>query len=408
MSEVVKNPCSQREVSSMFDDISAKYDFLNGLLSLHQDKRWRKELLKQVPQSKGGHFLDVATGTGDVLIACEKAGKGYGTYTGVDIGYVTADSVDITKNRIFINEGQNPYNIAKFLIFREGSVANQYDYIGEINTDSGEGSFLDQDVDNRQRAFRYKVKILDNCGNESPLSDIEHVSNHLQANLGINGEINLEWSGYEGNLFIPTYQIYKQVNDGDYELIDEVSSNTLKYTDLSVDPANSYKYFIGFEADVNCVSEGGGINIEFDEKSDLNFDDIQTMIKGGASLDDPIFSSYIDNTTGLKGKKLIRSSPFAFEAEPQVLSIEPIIVEAVNKIYPNPASQILYIDLADNAGEIENLYFVDFSGKLINNIRYIQKGDKAVVDTNDLQSGIYIMDITTKLGHSRVKVVIQK
>jgi len=85
MSEVVKNPCSQREVSSMFDDISAKYDFLNGLLSLHQDKRWRKELLKQVPQSKGGHFLDVATGTGDVLIACEKAGKGYGTYTGVDI-----------------------------------------------------------------------------------------------------------------------------------------------------------------------------------------------------------------------------------------------------------------------------------------------------------------------------------
>ena len=50
----------------------------------------------------------------------------------------------------------------------------------------------------------------------------------------------------------------------------------------------------------------------------------------------------------------------------------------------------------------------EFSGKLIDNIRYIQKGDKAVVDTNDLQSGIYIMDVTTKLGHSRVKVVIQK
>ena len=187
------------------------------------------------------------------------------------------------RNRIFINEGQNPYNIAKFLIYREGSVANQYDYIGEINTDSGEGSFLDEQVDNRQRAFRYKVKILDNCGNESPLSDIEHVSNHLQASQGINGEINLEWSGYEGNLFIPTYQIYKQVNEGDYELIDEVSSNTLTYTDLSVDPANSYKYFIGFEADVNCVSEGGGINIKFDEYADLKFDDVQTMLKEGAS-----------------------------------------------------------------------------------------------------------------------------
>ena len=66
------------------------------------------------------------------------------------------------------------------------------------------------------------------------------------------------------------------------------------------------------------------------------------------------------------------------------------------------------VDLAENAGEIENLYFVDFSGKLIDNVRYIQKGDKAAVDANHLQSGIYIMDVTTKLGHSRVKVVIQK
>ena len=132
------------------------------------------------------------------------------------------------------------------------------------------------------------------------------------------------------------------------------------------------------------------------------------MIQGGASFNDPIFSSYIDNKTGLKGKKVIRSSPFSLDAEPQVLSIEPIIVEAVNKVYPNPASQILYVDLADNAGDIEKLYFVDFSGKVINNIRFIQKGDKAAVDTNSLQSGIYLMDITTKLGHSRVKVVIQK
>ena len=185
-------------------------------------------------------------------------------------------------------------------------------------------------------------------------------------------------------------------------------SNTLSYTDLNVDPANSYKYFIGFEADVNCISEGGGINIRYDEGIDLDFDKVQTMIQGGASFSDPIFASYIENKTGLKGKKVIRSSPFSLDAEPQVLSVEPIIVEAVNKEYPNPASQILYVDLADNAGDIEKLYFVDFSGKVINNIRFIQKGDKAAVDTNSLQSGIYLMDITTKLGHLRVKVVIQK
>ena len=80
----------------------------------------------------------------------------------------------------------------------------------------------------------------------------------------------------------------------------------------------------------------------------------------------------------------------------------------MDRIYPNPASQVLYIDLADNAGEIEKLYFVDFSGKVLDNVRFKQTGDKAVVDTESLQSGIYLLDVTTKLGHSRVKVIIQK
>ena len=103
--------------------------------------------------------------------------------------------------------------------------------------------------------------------------------------------------------------------------------------------------------------------------------------------------------------------------------IDPIVVDFINnneahlrhigamepgKVYPNPASQILYIDLADNAGEIEDLYFVDFAGKVIDNVRFKQTGDKAAVNTEYLQTGIYLLDVTTKLGHSRVKVIIQK
>ena len=237
------------------------------------------------------------------------------------------------------------------------------------------------------------------------------MTNHLQANQGIGGEINLSWSGYESSLSVPTYQIYKQTNGGEYELLEEVSSNTLSYSDFNVDPANSYQYFIGFEADVSCVAEeGGGIALEYHD-----FDDIDnvyipnSMLEEGASYINPTYgSSYITNTTGLKGKKVIRSSPFFLEAEPQPLTIEPIIIQSVDRIYPNPASQVLYIDLADNAGEIEKLYFVDFSGKVLDNVRFKQTGDKAVVDTESLQSGIYLLDVTTKLGHSRVKVIIQK
>jgi len=85
MSSLSKNPYSEQDVSKMFDTISAKYDFLNRLLSLNQDKRWRKKLISWVPQKTSGTFLDVATGTGDVLIAGMEAQKGYKKFIGVDI-----------------------------------------------------------------------------------------------------------------------------------------------------------------------------------------------------------------------------------------------------------------------------------------------------------------------------------
>jgi len=64
--------------SRLFSKIAAKYDFLNHLLSLNIDKRWRRKLVKCAGVSaKGGSafvrkpgdsILDVCTGTGDVAI----------------------------------------------------------------------------------------------------------------------------------------------------------------------------------------------------------------------------------------------------------------------------------------------------------------------------------------------------
>ena len=54
----------------MFDDIAARYDFLNNLLSLGIYKVWRRELVKAAqPLPKYARLLDVATGTGDIALA---------------------------------------------------------------------------------------------------------------------------------------------------------------------------------------------------------------------------------------------------------------------------------------------------------------------------------------------------
>lgn len=63
----------KEQVAKMFDNISAKYDFLNHFLSLNIDKGWRKKILKRVKTIKHDSILDVATGTGDLAILLSKA-----------------------------------------------------------------------------------------------------------------------------------------------------------------------------------------------------------------------------------------------------------------------------------------------------------------------------------------------
>jgi len=52
----------------MFTGIACRYDFLNRLLSLGQDKRWRREAVQSIPCKDGGIHLDLACGTADVGI----------------------------------------------------------------------------------------------------------------------------------------------------------------------------------------------------------------------------------------------------------------------------------------------------------------------------------------------------
>jgi demethylmenaquinone methyltransferase/2-methoxy-6-polyprenyl-1,4-benzoquinol methylase len=62
----------KEEVAEMFNNISARYDFLNHFLSLGIDKLWRKKAVKMLRDVKPKRILDLATGTGDFAIALLK------------------------------------------------------------------------------------------------------------------------------------------------------------------------------------------------------------------------------------------------------------------------------------------------------------------------------------------------
>jgi demethylmenaquinone methyltransferase / 2-methoxy-6-polyprenyl-1,4-benzoquinol methylase len=52
------------DVRGMFDEVARRYDLTNDILSLGQDRRWRRDVIDAVDPQYGEKVLDLAAGTG--------------------------------------------------------------------------------------------------------------------------------------------------------------------------------------------------------------------------------------------------------------------------------------------------------------------------------------------------------
>jgi demethylmenaquinone methyltransferase/2-methoxy-6-polyprenyl-1,4-benzoquinol methylase len=68
----------------MFDAIATRYDFLNHLLSVGIDRRWRRRAIQSLSLTGRERVLDVCTGTGDLAIAARTARPAAARVVGVD------------------------------------------------------------------------------------------------------------------------------------------------------------------------------------------------------------------------------------------------------------------------------------------------------------------------------------
>ncbi len=64
-----------RAVRSMFARIAGVYDLMNHLLSLNRDRAWRDRVADRLDPDTW-EVLDLCSGTGDLALACRRAGKG--------------------------------------------------------------------------------------------------------------------------------------------------------------------------------------------------------------------------------------------------------------------------------------------------------------------------------------------
>jgi len=72
-------------VGPMFDRIAPTYDLLNHLLSAGRDTSWRRRVTGQFRGGEALQIIDLATGTGDLLISLLRGCPNIGKATGLDI-----------------------------------------------------------------------------------------------------------------------------------------------------------------------------------------------------------------------------------------------------------------------------------------------------------------------------------
>lgn len=188
-------------------------------------------------------------------------------YEGQELCLVT---VDTTNNKnLIVWEPTEGVGIVSYNIYKETTVSNQYALIGNVL--AGEVTIFTDTLSNpSQQSDRYKISIVDTCGNESSLSSA-HKTMHLTVSSGV-GVFNLIWENYEGFSF-GSYIIYKGTTPSDLTPIGYIQSNLTSYSDFQIVPNQAYYYNISVVKSDTCFVNDGRTQTGPYSQSISNIDD---------------------------------------------------------------------------------------------------------------------------------------
>lgn len=86
----------QDNIKEMFNKISPRYVLMNKLMTFGQDRWWRRELIRLSGLKDGSSLLDVATGTGDIIIEIIQKGIKLKRTAGLDF---SSGMINIARSR---------------------------------------------------------------------------------------------------------------------------------------------------------------------------------------------------------------------------------------------------------------------------------------------------------------------
>ena len=263
---------------------------------------------------------------------------------------VTVDT--ITGKNMVVWEKLNTTDVDHYVIYRQSSIKNDYQPIG-ISPVNSLSIFVDSVADPMLRSWKYKLSVVDVCGNESPLSE-HHKTIHLTMNLGLNKAVNLIWDHYEG-FDVSTYEVYRHTAQTAWQNITDISADLTSYTDMNPTMDNLI-YYIETKHPTGCTA---------------------TDLKG---------STLNSSKSNRQNKLKITGFPVNYFANLNLI------------ISPNPGSGIYNLSLENLNSENIILKVYDISGKLIYINEYKNPGDnfETTLNLSLFADGIYHVNLKTE------------
>lgn len=270
-------------------------------------------------------------------------------------------SVDtIVGGNLVVWEPVQTTGVDYYNVYKESSQSGLYYLIGTTDADSL-SFYHDVNSDPQIRSWRYKISAVDNCGNESELSD-EHKTIHLTANLGVGNVVNLIWDNYEGFSY-STFYINRYHPTTGWEVIDSLGSNLNSYTDATPPSDSNLVYTVTIEAPGLCSAQ----------------------------------KAQDHNTT--------RSNRASINAPEEPDAIKEYGTMGITT-FPNPTDGkfTLYFgrELTNSSVEI-----FDVQGKLLQSIDVVNNNQTKVFDISNYERGMYLIKVSSDKGIETIRIIKQ-
>ncbi len=263
---------------------------------------------------------------------------------------VTVDP-DLGMNKI-VWEKQVTEDVDHYNVYRESYIKGNYELVGSVPADSA-GVLVDSIADPSVRSWRYRLSVVDACGNESELSPY-HKTMHLTMNVStVAAEANLIWDPYVGFDF-NTYRVFRAPTADVFSQIDSISaSDRFTYTDKNA-PGGEPVYYIEVQHPTGCQ---------------LTFKKASTLNESKSNRKSKLKTTYVENILGL----------------------------ASFNIYPNPSAGLVNIEMEVEGREDIRVMVIDISGRLLieRKISNVQGQLNTQLDLSGYESGVYQVLVKT-------------